>query len=421
MSLGERSFVMEKMTFKQWIENFWYHNKYTTIAVIAAAIFLGVSIGQMVSKKSPDANFLYMGTASISFTSQGLIQESVGVFMKEDYNEDGEKSIDYIELTVLDPKKAQDFDKTTYTSHEIDKVANERFTAELVAGDSMIYLADQKYYETALAQDVLMPLEEILDEVPEKARDKYSVYLRDLDIFYLPGFNKLPGDTVIFVRYPVSLADSKKDLEEREKNNLSVFRDMFEYVHPDKPEDKVREAVRVTPEEFLALYTEWCKTNDITPSEYSVYSELTTDEVFEKTGATVYKCDKKTFIIFDGKIYSVGRSNDGYGVCDIDVCDFDNNGIFDFIFSYTYRDTAWKGEVSVFNLSTFRETFLRIRTDLDEGAVLLLEKVSDGKFDVFKSAVINEDLTSTLPSVSKTEQVCSVISNEGNLVIKTYK
>ena len=412
---------MEKMTFKQWIENFWYHNKYTSIAVLAAALFLSVSIGQMVSKKNPDANFLYMGTASISFTSQGLIQESAGVFMKEDYNKDGEKSIDYIELTVLDPKKAQDFDKTTYTSHEIDKVASERFIAELVAGDSMIYFADQKYYEVALAQDILMPLDEILDEIPENARDKYSVHLRDLDIFYLPGFNKLPADTIVFMRYPVAVADSKKSLKEREQNNISVFRDMFDYVHPDKPEDKVNEATRVTPEEFISLYNNWCLENDIPQTDTPVYSELTTDESFEKTGATIYKCNKKTFIIFDSKMYSVGRSNNGYGVCDIDVCDFDNNGIFDFIFSYTYSDTEWRGEVSVFSLSSFRETFLRIRTDLEDGAVLLLEKISDGKFDVFKSAVVNENSDSTLPEAVKTEQACSVISNDGNIVIKTYK
>ena len=123
---------MEKMTFSQWIENFWYHNKYTVIVVVFFAVFLGVSFGQIVSKKSPDANFLYMGTASISFTSQGHLQESASVFMKKDYNGDGKKNIDYIELTVLDPAKAQDFDKTTYTNREIDKVASERFTAELM-------------------------------------------------------------------------------------------------------------------------------------------------------------------------------------------------------------------------------------------------------------------------------------------------
>lgn len=412
---------MNKMNFKQWIENFWYHNKYTVIVVLFFAFFLGISFGQILSKKSPDANFLYIGTASISFTSQGHLQESAGVFMNEDYNGDGKKTIDYIELTVLDPKKAADFDKTTYTSREIDEVAAERFTAELVAGDSMIYLADEKYYKTALEQKVLMPLDEILDTVPEFARDGYSVYLRDLDIFYLPGFNKLPSDTVVFMRYPVSLADSREELEKREKCNLAVFEDMFEYVHPDKPEDKVREAVRVEGEEFLTLYRDYCSSNDITVSDSPIFTELTTDEAFEKTGATVYKCDGRTFIIFDGKLYSVGRSTDGDGVCDIDVCDFDNNGLFDFIFTYTYRDTEWKGEVSVFNLSSLRETFLRVRAEIEDGAVYLLERISDGEFEIWESGVSDEELSSSLSTLDPVRRVCSIISNEGNIVIKSYK
>jgi hypothetical protein len=412
---------MEKMTFRQKIENFWYHYKFTAIVVAVFAVFIGVSLGQMFSKKSPDANFLYMGTASISFTSQGLLQESAAVFMKEDYNGDGKKNIDYIELTVLDPAKAQDFDKTTYTSREIDKVAGERFVAELVAGDSMIYLADEKYYEMALEQNVLMPLDEILSDVPENSRDKYSVYLRDLDIFYLPGFNKLPAETVVFVRYPVSLADSKKELENREQNNLSVFRDMFEYTHPDKPEDKVKAAVRVGSEEFLTLYNEWCNNNSLVPSDSPLFTELTDDNSFEKTGATVYKCDGKTFIIFDGQLYSVGRSTDGDGVCDIDICDFDNNGIFDFIFTYTYRDSEWKGEVSVFNLSTFREIFLRVRGDIEDGALYVLERVSDSEFEVWETAVSDEDLTASLTGLEKVRLACSVTSNEGNIVTRAYK
>ena len=114
---------MEKMTFSQKIENFWYHNKFTVIVAGVFIIFMLVSLGQMFSKKSHDANFLYIGTASISFSSQGKLQESAGIFMKEDYNSDGKKSINYKELTVLDPVKAQDFDKTTYTSHQIDAVA----------------------------------------------------------------------------------------------------------------------------------------------------------------------------------------------------------------------------------------------------------------------------------------------------------
>jgi len=413
---------MEKMTFKQKLENFWYHSKYTFLAFCLFAIFIIVSVVQIFTKDSPDANFCYMGTASISFTSGNVLQESVGVFMKEDYNGDGEKTIDYIELTVLDPEKAQDFDKTTYTSHEIDSVAGERFVAELVGGDSMIYLADEKYYKMALEQNILMPLDEILDTVPEFARDKYSVLLRDLEIFYLPGFNKLPGDTVVFVRYPVSVADSEKSLKKREKSNLAVFRDMFDYVHPDKPEDKVDLAVRTSPEEFLKLYGEWCEKNKTELPETPVFTELTTDETFELTGATVYKCDGRTFIIFDEKLYSVGRSTDGDGVCDIDVCDFDNDGIIDFIFTYTYRDNeVWKAEASVFNLTKLRETFLRIRTEIPDGALLVLEKISNTEFNLWETAVSDEDLGASLTELGQVKKICSVVANGGNIATKIIR
>ena len=411
---------MKKMTFRQWIENYWYHYKFTTIVVVFFLFFISISVAQMISKKSPDANVVYMGRASISFTSQGKLQESFANVMKKDYNNDGKKSVDYLELTVLDPKKAQNFDKTTYTSHQVDEAAGERFVAELVAGDSMIYLAEEKYYKMAREQDLIMPLDEILGFTPEKALDKYSIYLKDLDIFYLDGFNKLPSDTILFVRYPVSLADSKKELENREKNNLSVFKDMIEYIHPDKPEDKISVAKRVSDDEFLLLYKDWCNSNNVIPPESPDLAELTTEEIFKETGATIYKCESKTFLIFDNKLYSIGRANDKMGVCDFDTCDFDNNGVLDFIFTYTYFDEQYSAKASVFNITTLRETPLNIG-DVEEDRVLLLEKISNSHFKVWKSEERKEDLTSSLSANAKEIEICELLAEEGNIYKKSLR
>ncbi len=413
---------MEKMTFSQKIENFWYHNKFTVIVVGVFVIFMAVSLAQMFSKKSHDANFLYIGTASISFSSQGKLQESAGIFMKEDYNGDGKKSINYKELTVLDPAKAQDFDKTTYTSHQIDKVAGEQFTAELIAGESMIYLADEKYYKIAKEQNLLMPLSESLGNVPDFAIDEYSVYLKDLDIFYLSGFNKLPSDTVVFVRYPVSITQNKKEIEKHQKNNLNVFRDMFEYTHPDKPEDKIKTAKRFSREDFLLFYEEWCEKQEIEfIKDYTFFDEISNDDIFEKTGATVYKCDSKTFLHFDGKTYSIGRSSTADGVCDIDVCDFDNNGIYDLIFTYSYYDNKWKVGISVFNLSTLREIQLSVKEEFNLAERLVLEPISINEFEVWKTLPNDEHYVTSLTNAEKTEKVFSVISQNGSVAIKTYK
>ncbi len=412
---------MEKMTFRQKLDNFWYHNKFAVIVVSVFAVFIIVSTTQMLFKKSPDANLLYIGTASISFTSQDKLQESIALVMKEDYNDDGRRYVDYIELTVLDPEKAQNFDKTTFTDRQIDSVAGERFTAELIAGDSMIYLASENYYQMALEQKVLMPLSEIVEEVPEKARDEYSIYLRDLDIFYLDGFNKLPSDTVVFVRYPVSLADSKKELEKREECNLNVFRDILEYTHPDKPEDPLETATRLSTDDFIPLWQEWCRKNSIEIPETSPIVELSTDEIFEKTGATVYKCNSRTFACFDQKLYSIGRSSEGKGVSDIDACDFDNNGVFDLIFTYTYTESGEKSSASVFNLSSMREDFLRLEDGSVEGAVYVLEKLSDSEFEIWTTDASLEDLTYSLSSADKSRLVAVILSQDGAIVKKTYK
>ncbi len=401
---------MEKMTFRQKLDNFWYHNKFAVIVVSVFAVFIIVSTTQMLFKKSPDANLLYIGTASISFTSQDKLQESIATVMKEDYNDDGRRYVDYIELTVLDPEKTQNFDSANVTDRQIDSVAGERFTAELVAGDSMIYLANENYYSMALAQNVLMPLSEIVDTVPEKARDEYSIYLRDLDIFYLPGFNKLPGDTIVFMRYPVSLADTKKELELRERCNLSVFRDMLEYTHPDKPEDKLLTAERLSGDDFLTLYREWCKKNSIEFSETETISEILTDEFFENTGATLYRCGSRTFICFDKKLYSIGRSSEGLGVSNIELCDFDNNGTFDFIFTYNYHDTAYKSSASVFNMTNMREDFLRLEDGSLEGCQYTLRRISDAEFEIWR---VGGEVSEKLIAV--------IMSQDGSVVKKTYK
>ena len=413
---------MEKMTFSQKIENFWYHNKYTVIVASVFIIFLAVSLTQMFSKKSHDANLLYIGTASISFSHQGKLQESAGVFMKDDYNSDGKKSINYKELTVLDPMKAQDFDKTPYTSHQIDSVAGEQFTAELIAGESMIYLADETYYNIAKEQNILMPLSEALGKTPDFAIDEYAVYLKDLDIFYLSGFNKLPSDTIVFVRYPVSITQNKKEIEKHEKSNLNVFGDMFEYVHPNKPEDKVKAAKRMTREEFLDFYEGWCEKQEIEfLRDYTYFEEISTDEIFEKTGATVYKCDSKTFLAFDGETYSIGRNSSADGVSDIDICDFDNNGIYDLIFTYSYYDSKWSCGVSVFNLSTLREIQLGIKQEFELAERLLLEPVSINEFEVWKTLPNDELYLTSLTNAEKTEKAFSVISQNGSVAVKTYK
>ncbi|MBR6633120.1 MAG: hypothetical protein IKL05_02320 [Clostridia bacterium] len=378
---------MEKMTFRQKLENFWYHNKFATIVVTVFAIFITVSLIQLFTKKSPDANFLYMGPASVAFAGENLIQESMATIMKEDYNGDGEKYVDYIELTALDADEGfndteGDF-ATGYTTMQVQKTVGDSFSAQIIAGDSMIYLLDEQYFNVAKQTGVLMPLSEALGYTPDIAINEYAVYLSDLDIYYLPGIKLLPKSTMLCIRYPVTLTNGKTEVEERERCNLSVFRDMFSYVYPDKPEEIVLpDPVNMSLEEFKSLFTDYVAKKGLSFTEASIETsaDVTPEGFFAEVGANLFRVGSSTYLAYRNELYALGKHIGGTGMLDIEVCNFDGDGVNDIIFTYSYKGgDGVVSSASVFNMSSKKETFLSIESPLP----LTLEKKSDGEFEIY--------------------------------------
>lgn len=382
---------MEKMTFRQKLENLWYHNKVALIVVPLFVIFIVIATVQLLTKDKPDANFLYMGPAAIAFQGEHHLQESISLVMKEDYNKDGKKYIDYIELTALDPK--DDFDDeggdfaTGYTTYDVQRTVGESFAAQIIAGDSMIYLLDEKYFNVAKDTNVLMPLSEALGYTPDFAVNEYAVYLSDLEVYYLPGFKLLPESTLICIRYPVTLTSGKKEVEERERCNLSVFRDMFSYVYPDKPEVPVpKTPENVGLEEFKTLFAEYAEKKHLNVDDViDSATDIAPEGFFEETGANIFKVGSATYLVYCGDIYALGKHIGGDGVIDVEVCDLDGNLINDVIFSYTYKNNdKVVSSASVFNLETMKETFLAI----ESLSPLSLEKNEKGQIDISSDSVL---------------------------------
>lgn len=379
---------MEKMTFRQKIENLWYHNKVAIIVIPIFLIFIIVSTVQLLTKNEPDANFLYMGPAAIAFKGEGFLQESIAEIMKEDYNGDGKKYVDYIELTALDPDASFDDDEgdfaTGYTTYDVQRTVGESFAAQIIAGDSMIYLLDEKYLAVAESTGVLMPLSEALGYTPEFAVNEYAVYLRDLDVYYMKGLNLLPETTMICIRYPVTLTNGKKEVEERERCNLSVFRDIFSYKYADKPKpEEIPDPIKLTAEEFkekLILWGEKKKT-EFDEEALSTLTDISPEGFFEKTGANLFKMGNSTYLEHCERIYVLGKSIGGEGIYAVEVCDFGIDGKNDIIFAYTYKEgESVLSGVSVFNFTTMKESFLSLASD----KTITFTKGDEGKVNVFE-------------------------------------
>ena len=113
-----------------------------------------------------------------------------------DYNDDGEKSVNYLELTVSENGE------TTNAQYNSDLTALQRFNTEVASGNSIIYLVNEAYYERLKEFDVLAKLTDVLpaSAIPAETVDEYGVYLRELEIHFAAGFSRLPGSWSLCIR-----------------------------------------------------------------------------------------------------------------------------------------------------------------------------------------------------------------------------
>lgn len=394
-----------KVPFREKLENYWYHHKWPTLIGAFFAVVAVVFVVQLATKVKPDANLLYVGPASISYTSLDRLQDSFRQIMREDYNRDGKKIVDYVELTIVTSSGEEEEERLEiYYSYnpEVQKTAQERFHAELAAGDSMIYLMEESYYNTALEMEILMPLEEALGYQPTAARDEYSIRLGDLEVSECAGLASLPAETILCIRYPVSLLKSRSGTSSREASNLNVFRDMIEFTLPKDPNEEEPEeepeknaapqpSARVTKDEFMVLFEEYCAQNN--SAAFSSFRredcrDITTDEIFKATGATLFKYDYETYLIYDRQLYPIAMGFGGWGLTDIVTCDFDQDGVFDLLYTYSWGSGLHRANLALFRFPAMREEVLDF---IHMNADALLAKESDTVVRVYDARIESAD------------------------------
>lgn len=220
--------------------------------IIALVIFAVVSCSR---NDEPDVNILYVGPLKLSVSVQDLLQNSLQD-MIPDANGDGEKLLsvqsiaaetryenfpilgegDYVsdgEIILADPSADVEYSQIIVNA-DLDSDTREQFNMAVTIGDSVIYFMEEYYFDLAMAMKVIAPLDTVLDpeNMPENPRDAYSVYLKDLDIYSLPGFDTMPEDVIVCIRrFPNSEAGELLYGRTKEQYNANVelFNKLFAY------------------------------------------------------------------------------------------------------------------------------------------------------------------------------------------------
>ena len=149
-------------------ENYWYHHKWATIIVGVALLIVLICTMQMCARETPDVYVMYAGPGFLTPNEAREVQNSFRQVM-EDYNGDGERgvmlnAINY--LTDAQIKEKLDAAKKDDVDLIIDYAGNneayERFSLEVLAGESVICILDPSFYAQLRGAEALLPLEEVL-------------------------------------------------------------------------------------------------------------------------------------------------------------------------------------------------------------------------------------------------------------------
>ena len=191
-------------------ENFMYHYKWHTVAVLLTVFAVIVCTVQMCSRESGDISFFHVHRESLNETQKRSLSSAVtDTLMADDESCRVSYLTHYIVSTdMLKEMESADVAYLGNTSYENAQI----FRTELATAEAYICIFSRDVYDLSLeyypkkrnengeyVSQLYRPISDFTDEdIP--TIDGYAVYIKDTNLRKLPGFSSLPVDTVICMR-----------------------------------------------------------------------------------------------------------------------------------------------------------------------------------------------------------------------------
>ena len=224
-----------KGRFLRWLDNYWYHYKWVTIAVAFFVTVFAVCALQMCSQEKEDLVVVYAGRNTLSVDEQNNVSRVLEAIAPRDFDGNGEVLISLNAFGILSQEQVEEkraetgedgkplYVDNSYNSNQFDTYSN-----YIMTGESSVLFLDPWLYENLVAAGRLKSLEESLGYVPESACGEYGVRLGDTQLYSSYSVMRLlHEDTVICLLKPyVAGNSSKEDYYQRE---LDMFKAIVAY------------------------------------------------------------------------------------------------------------------------------------------------------------------------------------------------
>ena len=193
------------LTFSGKIKHYWFYYKFYLLAFAVVAIVTAVCIKSCVDRVNPDISVILLTENTILDDDLTKFETALGKYT-EDYNNNGRVDVSVISITI----GSQDT-QYNYTMQQ-------KLMAEIAAGDSFIYVSDDKGFDRFIEIDALGDIKSLSANT---VKDGKAVSVNTKDILGDTEIGTLPESLYFSIRV-YSEKDAAKENKKAKQINNSI-------------------------------------------------------------------------------------------------------------------------------------------------------------------------------------------------------
>ena len=228
----------------RWLDNFWYHYKWTVIVVAFFVAVAVVGIVQMVNRPQYDTSVCLASPYKMNKEERADMEALLERICPEDFNGNGEKLVNLVEYQIYSEEEfeseAERYEAMTDEAGNPDQFQiNRKFNSDeyknfsnfTMTGETSVYILSPYLYDLLVSAERLKPLSEVYTDgtLPAGALpDGFGIALKDTDFYkYNPAAQVYPENAILCLHKPTISGRSKN--EARYAEDVAFFKAIADF------------------------------------------------------------------------------------------------------------------------------------------------------------------------------------------------
>ncbi len=225
----------------KWLDNYWYHYKWVTLAVVFFVTVFSVLTAQMLTKEKPDAVILYGGPAVLTANETRDLETAFRNVLPSDFNADGKKLVQLETVSLMTDEQVAEAEvkaeeESSVFVYDAKALGSNKttFTELMMSGEYVILLVDRAQYDNILDSGAIVPLADLFDadKIPDCAYDDSSIVFSETPFAqFFNATDVLPEDTLLCVLQASenSIFKGKDKAETQYRQQLMLYKKMINF------------------------------------------------------------------------------------------------------------------------------------------------------------------------------------------------